>query len=343
MGAPTHNASRHSADFRYLKRAFDIDTLFLEIPSAGMHSNVYVMNSVHAIIMFDTGQKTPANIETISRYIESRKKPVYLLLTHEHTDHIGLARVLQENFGSTVFIHKKSKGTTTNFEARWDRRCNDVHDLLISCGFPAKYINYFDGFRKIKIYAESFVSNYYVNDGDILDISGRKIRVIYTPGHSVGSACYFDDQSKLLFCGDHVMGGHNVSPVIDYIGNSDSRYFPVTSHIKSFSKLEKYISPLFALPGHGNVISDLGKHKTSYIHYMEEYKASILGHIIKHARLTPFELYMLMYKDSSVKTLNQFFGRIQILICILDSLERDRTIRRYKANGTRRYSPTKGR
>jgi hypothetical protein len=65
--------------------------------------------------------------------------------------------------------------------------------------------------------------------------------------------------------------------------------------------------------------------------------------MIRHAGLTPYEMYMLMYNDSGVKTLNQFFGRIQILICVLDSLEREMTIRRFKVNGTRRYSPVKGR
>lgn len=343
MGTPSHGASRCSPDFRFLKCTFDIDTLFLEIPSVGMHSNVYVMNTEKALIMFDTGQKTPSNIKTISRYIERRKKPVFLLLTHEHTDHIGLAGMLQKNFGATAFIHNRSRGWTTDFEAKWDRRCDHVHELLTSCGFPAKYVNYFAEFRNIKIYAESFESNHYVKNDDVLDLSGRKIRVIYSPGHSVGSACYYDEGYKLLFCGDHVVGGRNVSPTLDYIGNRDARYSPVKSCIESFSKLEKCGSLSFALPGHGNIITDLRKHKMNYVGYMEKYKASMLGLMIKHSKLTPFELYMLMYNDSSVKTLNQFFGRIQILICILDSLERNLTIRRYTRKGTRCYSLTKGR
>lgn len=343
MGTPLQGGPLHTADFSDLKRAFDIDTLFLEIPSMEMHSNAYVMNTEKALIMFDTGQKTPSNIKTISRYIERRKKPVYLLLTHEHTDHIGLAGFLRKEFGSTVFIHNRSRGWTTNFEAKWDRRCDHVHDLLTSCGFPAKYVDYFDGFRKIRTCAESFESDHYVNDDDILNISGRKIRVIYTPGHSVGSACYYDVEHNLLFCGDHVVGGRKAAPIMDYIGNGDARYSPVENSIKSFSRLEKYGTPSFALPGHGNVITDLRGHKASYVGYMEKYKASILGLMIKHAGLTPYELYMLMYNDSGVKTLNQFFGRIQILICILESLEREMTIRRFKDNGTRRYSPVKGR
>jgi len=340
MGTPGHGGSR---DFGHLKRAFGIDTLFLEIPSMGMRSNVYVMNTVDAIIMFDTGQKTPSNIEAVSRYIERRKKPVYLLLTHEHTDHIGLAGILRKDFGATVFIHDKSKGWTTNFEAKWDRRCDHVLDLLASCGFPEKYVNYFDAFRNIRIYAESFESDHYVNDGDVLDVAGRTIRVIYTPGHSVGSACYYDEEHGLLFCGDHAVGGRNVPPVVDYIGNGDPGYSPLESNVKSYLKLEKCGSLSFALPGHGDVITDLRGHKSSYVEYTERYKASILGLMTRHAVVTPFELYMLMYNDGGVRTLNHFFGRIQILVCVLDSLERDTAIRRCDRNGMRCYSMNKGR
>lgn len=328
--------------FSHLKRTFDIDTLFLEIPIMGIYGNVYVINDKNAIIMVDTGPKTSSNIKTISRYIESRKKPVYLLLTHEHTDHIGLARVLQTQYGSTVFIHNKSKTWTTNFETKWDQRCALVHDLLISSGFPAKYINYFDEFHKIKIYAESFDSNHYVNDNDILNLAGRKIRVIYTPGHSVGSACYYDYEYKLLFCGDHVIGGYNPLPTIDYVGNGNSRYSSINNSIKSFAKLDRYNSLLFALPGHGNIITDLGKYKANYIGYINKYMASILGHLEKYVKLTPFEMYMLVYNHSRVKSVNHFFGRIQILFCILDTLESKATIRRNKIRDTLYYSLIKG-
>ena len=331
-----------TSSFRHLKRTFNIDTLFLEIPIMGICGNVYVINDKNAVIMIDTGPKTPSNIKTISRYIESRKKPVYLLLTHEHTDHIGLARVLQTQYGSTVFIHNKSKTWTTNFEAKWDQRCTLVHDLLISSGFPSKYVNYFDEFHKIKIYAESFDSNHYVNDNDILDLSGRKMQVIYTPGHSVGSACYYDYEYKLLFCGDHVVGGYNTLPTIDYVGNCNSRYSSINNSIKSFAKLEQYNSSSFALQGHGGIITDLGKYKTNYIGYIEKYMASILGHLEIYVELTPFDMYMLVYNHSRVKSVNQFFGRIQILFCILDFLESKSTIRRNKIQDAIYYSITKG-
>jgi glyoxylase-like metal-dependent hydrolase (beta-lactamase superfamily II) len=340
---PALGGSPDVSGFNRLKREFGIDTIFLDIPSMGMRSNVYVMNTERATIMFDTGQKTPSNIEALSRYIERRKKPVYLLLTHEHTDHIGLAGILRRDFGATVFIHGKSKGWMTNFEAKWDRRCDHVLDLLASCGFPEKYVNYFDAFRNIKAYAESFESDHYVNDGDLLDVAGRTIRVIYTPGHSVGSACYYDEEHGLLFCGDHTVGGRNVPPVVDYIGNGEPGYSPLESCVESYSKLEKCGLLSFALPGHGDVITELRGYRSGYVEYMERYKASILGLMNQHGGLTPFELYMLLYDDSSERTLNHFFGRVQLLVCVLDSLERDTAIRRNKRNGKRCYSMTKGR
>jgi len=330
-----------TSGFNHLKRTLNIDTLFLEVPIMGINGNVYIINDKNAIIMIDTGPKTEANINVISKYLKKMNKPVYLLLTHEHTDHIGLAKILQTQYGSTVFIHNKSKNWTENFETKWDQRYTHVHDLLIRSGFPARYVKFFDKFQEVKVYAESFEANHFVSDNDVLDIAGRKIRVIYTPGHSVGSACYYDDEYKLLFCGDHVVGGSNTLPTIDYVGNNNSRYSSISNSIKSFEKLSKYNSSLFVLPGHGNIVTDLGKYEDGYIKYIDKYMTSVLKIFIKYNKLTPFELYMYLYNHRSVKSVHHFFGRIQILFCILDALENKAKIGKIKIKGSKYYSIVK--
>jgi len=41
-----------------------------------------------------------------------------------------------------------------------------------------------------------------LHDGDIIDLGGRRLEVICTPGHSPGSMCLLDRQNRILFTGD---------------------------------------------------------------------------------------------------------------------------------------------
>ena len=45
-----------------------------------------------------------------------------------------------------------------------------------------------------------------VDDGQTIDLGGRTLRVIYTPGHTTGSICIFDERTGTLFTGDNVQG-----------------------------------------------------------------------------------------------------------------------------------------
>ncbi|MBX6387440.1 MAG: MBL fold metallo-hydrolase [Frankia sp.] len=44
-------------------------------------------------------------------------------------------------------------------------------------------------------------------DGDVIDLGGRTLRVLHSPGHSPDSLCLFDDRDGLLFVGDTLITG----------------------------------------------------------------------------------------------------------------------------------------
>jgi glyoxylase-like metal-dependent hydrolase (beta-lactamase superfamily II) len=68
-------------------------------------------------------------------------------------------------------------------------------------------------------------------DGDLLDIPGRRIRVLWTPGHTPGSVCLHDEGAGLVFTGDHVLptvnsglglgGPTPTNPIADYLAALD--------------------------------------------------------------------------------------------------------------------------
>ena len=46
-----------------------------------------------------------------------------------------------------------------------------------------------------------------IEDGQVLELAGIKLKVIGTPGHTPGGVCYLDSEDKALFSGDTLFAG----------------------------------------------------------------------------------------------------------------------------------------
>lgn len=97
---------------------------------------------------------------------------VAILLTHAHFDHIGGCRALQD-VGIPLFVHEKEE---------------------INLRTDGNMGTYF-GYALAAIRADALFK-----DGDVLSLAGLSVRVIHTPGHTVGSCCFLIEGA--LFTGD---------------------------------------------------------------------------------------------------------------------------------------------
>lgn len=140
-------------------------------------------------------------------------KIVALLLTHSHFDHSGNAAQFQRD-GVKVYISQRDNEKIQKNEPLFE-----------------KYGKAFD----------SLTADYMFSDNEVLEIAGIKIKVLLTPGHTDGGACFIVDD--MLFSGDTLF--------CQSIGRTD---FPTGS----FSEIAKSIKRLYNLgvnykvyPGHG--------------------------------------------------------------------------------------------
>lgn len=82
-----------------------------------------------------------------------------------------------------------------------------------------------------------------LTDGAKIDLGDSTLRVIHTPGHTPGSICLYEAQSKSLFSGDTVFPYGSV-------GRTDLPGGSSRDLIRSISRLVKLdVSVLY--PGHG--------------------------------------------------------------------------------------------
>ena len=84
-----------------------------------------------------------------------------------------------------------------------------------------------------------------LDDGDALDLPGRQVRVVWTPGHTPGHICLYDADHGVLLTGDHLLP--RISPNIGLTpGSMDS---PLASYLSSLGLMGDYDSAE-ALPAH---------------------------------------------------------------------------------------------
>lgn len=118
-------------------------------------------------------------IEEMLKVINANLK--YILLTHCHGDHMGEADKLKEKFGGKILIH------------RFDQEGLKNPSINLS--------------SHIGIGDKSLKADARVDDGDILHVGKLQFKVIYTPGHTIGSMSLYCEEEKMLFSGDTLFRG----------------------------------------------------------------------------------------------------------------------------------------
>src|SRR6516164_2148181 len=137
-------------------------------------------------ILFDTGM----GIGDIHKVVtELTPLPVIVLNSHTHNDHVGGNWQFETIYAmDTDFTRQNAKGSSAD-------ALNEIATGQV-CGNLPK------GFDPKTYRTKSWTISKYIQDGDVLDLGGREIQIISTPGHTPDSICLFDSAAGLLFTGD---------------------------------------------------------------------------------------------------------------------------------------------
>ena len=148
-----------------------------------LHVGEYSMNcylventDTREVVLVDPG----ADGRRIIADVGSRK-PVAVLLTHGHYDHIGAVDTVCSHYGIPVYIHSADVPKLTN---------------------PALSVGAEFGYDTRVSTAPTPIT-----DNQVLTLGGMRITVLHTPGHSKGSVCYLLPDNAGLLCGDTLFDG----------------------------------------------------------------------------------------------------------------------------------------
>lgn len=86
-----------------------------------------------------------------------------------------------------------------------------------------------------------------LRDGEVVPAGDQQLSVVYTPGHAIDHVCFWQPQSRELFCGDMMTKTTTIMVPPSSRGGSLSDY------LESLRRLAA-LEPRLAWPGHGDVI-----------------------------------------------------------------------------------------
>ena len=143
-------------------------------------------------------------------------KPVGILLTHGHFDHIMAAEAVKREYDIPIYACRQEaemlREPSLNMTANYGRDCSVKADVQL-------------------------------DDLEVFEAAGFSIQMLHTPGHTKGSCCYYIQDEGVLFSGDTLFYGS--------VGRTD---FPGGSTAEIVRSLHKLVDSLpeetEVYPGH---------------------------------------------------------------------------------------------
>ncbi len=145
--------------------------------------NTYVLSDeTNECVVIDPGCYEASEKEELSEYIHFKGlKPVKILLTHAHIDHVLGNNYLAGKYGIPIIMNETEVDllkSAPTYGQMWGIQCEPSPE-----------------------------PNDFITDLSICSFGNTILKVLLAPGHSPGSLCYYHHESKSLIAGDVLFNG----------------------------------------------------------------------------------------------------------------------------------------
>jgi glyoxylase-like metal-dependent hydrolase (beta-lactamase superfamily II) len=190
----------------------------------------FLVEGTERAVLIDTGNGI-GDIRAVAEALT--ELPVSVVLTHEHYDHVAGAWHFDEiaAFDNAESLARLALGRDNASLQQY------VTDEYLWKPLPA-------GWDPSTWTIPPLIPTELYRDGDIVDLGGRELEVIYTPGHSPGSMSLLDREHRLLFTGDLFFPG----PLYAYSDDVD-----LEAYVASIERLAGRVGEFdYVLSGHND-------------------------------------------------------------------------------------------
>ena len=232
------------------------------IPSeSAMHTgvtNVYLVGSGQ-VLAIDSGEALDHHKWMLRGYLAATEQTEIALtaITHHHFDHSGNLKWVHEFLHSDVLVHER--------------------------GIPL---------LKGKLPPPEAVR--ILQDNEVIDIgNGVRPRVLFTPGHSVDSVCYYVEDTGVLFTGDTLLG------------NSTTTVQDLASYRQSLKMLSELPNLTVICPGHGQIVRDPRERLLGLMEHRAQRDRQILATLDGAGPMSAWDIMMKVYPENLDKRLRR--------------------------------------
>lgn len=240
-----------------------------------------------------------------------------LVITHHHTDHLGLAGEIVAESGCEVLAHPLAVGWIERpHEARAAFRAFSG-GLMRAAGVPEDEIALSDQVgRYLASLASPAVVAATLDEGDALELGGCMWRVYHTPGHAGDLICFYQPESRVLLASDHILRDVSSNPLLEAPetpgGERPRRLLDYMRELERIAALDIEI----AYTGHGEPVEDVRALVAERL-ALHGKRAARLYDLLRAGPRTVHELGRLMFphagKTELFLVISEVIGHLDIL------------------------------
>ncbi len=198
------------------------------------------------VAVIDPGPDLPEHLEALEQAIGGRRVAA-IMCTHTHRDHSPAARPLAQATGAPII---------------------GCAPLVLDDAGP----------RADAAFDRDYAPDRVLEDGETVEVDGRRLTAVATPGHTSNHLCFADEASGALFTGDHVMGW---STTVVFPPDGD-----MAAYMASLDKLQQRDDRIY-YPAHGPAVTNPRQHVRGFIGHRKQRERQILTLLEGQARTIP--------------------------------------------------------
>lgn len=191
----------------------------------------YLIIGESRAMLFDTGM----GVSPIDRVVKQlTDKPVFVVISHSHFDHVGGAHLFKEVWGVDEPNARRNAAGMVN-------------QYLLDYAPPESYeMNHLpEGFDPKTYRINRYSLSNFVLNRLRFDLGGRMLEVYFAPGHSRDSLVMLDRENRLLWTGDTFYVGQ----LFAYLPDSDMKAYTQTAAVLGvFADYVDYLLPSHNTP-----------------------------------------------------------------------------------------------
>jgi glyoxylase-like metal-dependent hydrolase (beta-lactamase superfamily II) len=296
--------------------------------------NAYVIEGSEGLTLIDCGVDWAEGYGALTTGLTGLQLDPWaiktLIVSHLHPDHVGMAPRVVREWGARTVMHIRAAKLVDRYNdsegfAQRTRALADRHGVP-----PAAKPAFVDVGERPDWMPPIDAPDHVVDDGDMIPIdAGRRLEVLFTPGHEPAHICLRDSLTGVLFSGDHILP--RITPFVGY----DELFDDVLGDfLESLRRVER-LQIATTYPAHG-VVVEHGSARAAQLLLHHQRRLLDMLDVIDPSGSTSWEVMETVFRPN-LGPLEQRLA-LRETVAHLEHLRLNNRLRTFEVEGTIKYA-----